>query len=354
MPDSGALERVHRLIDERSESHLEDLCILVAQPSISAHDEGVKECAHLLAQLMADRGIPSEVIPTPGQPVVYGELIEDPDAFTLLCYGHYDVQPPDPLDLWHSPPFEPTVRNGRLYGRGTGDNKGQLTAHIFAADAWKKVAGRVPVNIKFVFEGEEECGSRNLGHFVQEHRDRLRCNLVYISDGGLHPSGDPVISLGNRGVVGITLIAEGADRDNHSGNKGGVVPNPVWMLTHVLASMVDPSGGVHVDGFYDDVRPITEIERKMISQLPYDPVEFGRTMGVPRVEYSQQEYYERIMLRPYFNISGIRSGYVGPGSKTIIPASAECRIDVRMVADQKTDDIVEKVRRHVAAVDPRV
>ncbi len=354
MSDSEVRANVHRVIDERSESHLQDLCTLVAQPSISAHDEGVKECAQLLADMMKKRGIAAEVIPTPGQPVVYGELIEDPNAFTLLCYGHYDVQPTDPLDLWESPPFEPTLRDGRLYGRGTGDNKGQLIAHVFAASAWKEVAGRVPINLKFVFEGEEESGSPNLGHFVREHKDRLACDLVYISDGGLHPSGDPVISLGNRGVVGITMVAEGADRDNHSGNKGGVVPNPVWMLTHLLATMVDPEGNVLIDGFYDDVRPITEVETDLVARLPFDPVEFGQTMGVPRVEYSQQEYYQRIMLKPYFNISGISSGYVGPGSKTIIPATAECRIDVRMVADQRTADIVEKVKRHAAAVDPRV
>ena len=347
-------DRVHRFIDDRRDESLEILKTLIRQPSISAQDTGVKECARLLAGIMRTVGIPSEVIETPTQPVVYGEVLKAPGAYTLLLYGHYDVQPPEPLDLWHSPPFEPTVRDGRLYGRGTGDNKGQLITHVLAAKAWMEAAGGPPINLKFIFEGEEESGSRNLGNFVREHRSKLAADLVYISDGGLHPSGAPTISLGNRGILGITLVAQGADRDNHSGNKGGVAPNPVWMLIHLLSTMADPTGRVLVDGFYDRVRPIGPMEETLLARMDFDPRAFAATMGLDTIAMDGATYWKRIMLEPYFNISGIISGYVGQGSKTIIPSRAECRIDIRLVVDQKTQEIYEKVKAHVAKVDHRV
>jgi len=220
-------QRAHAYIDEHRQDALETLVRLIRQPSISAQNTGVRECAELLAGILSEYRIPARIIETPTQPVVYGELVRDPKAFTLICYGHYDVQPPEPLDLWQSPPFEPEIRGGRIYGRGVGDNKGQLIAHALAARAWLETEGRLPINVKFVFEGEEESGSPSLPVFASEHKEMLAADLVYISDGGLHPSGRPVISLGNRGVLGVALIAQGADRDNHSGNKGGIAPNPV-------------------------------------------------------------------------------------------------------------------------------
>jgi acetylornithine deacetylase/succinyl-diaminopimelate desuccinylase-like protein len=348
-----SIDAVHRYIDAHRDEALEILQTLVRQPSISAHDHGVKECARLLAGIMRDLGVAADVVDTPTQPVVVGQA-GDPGPFTLLCYGHYDVQPPEPLEAWVSPPFEPTVRDGRLYGRGTGDNKGQLITHVLAARAWLAAAGGLPLQVKFVFEGEEESGSPGLAAFVRAHRERLAADLVYISDGGLHPSGAPVLSLGNRGIVGLTLVAEGADRDNHSGNKGGVAPNPIWMLVHVLASMVDPAGRVTVDGFYDDVRPIGPVEEQLLAAMDFDSKAFAATMGLPDLPMDGPTYWRRIMLEPYFNISGFASGYVGPGAKTIIPARAECRVDIRLVVDQRTADIFEKVKAHVARVDPRV
>ncbi|MBI4278698.1 MAG: M20/M25/M40 family metallo-hydrolase [Armatimonadetes bacterium] len=349
-----SIDRVHRHIDDHREESLEILKTLIRQPSISAQDKGVKECARLLADIMRKFGISSDVIDTPTQPVVVGEVCKDPRAYTLLCYGHYDVQPPEPLELWESPPFEPTIRNGRLYGRGTGDNKGQLITHVLAARAWLEAAGGPPINLKFVFEGEEESGSKNLGNFVREHKAKLAADLAYVSDGGLHPSGRPTISLGNRGILGITLVAQGADRDNHSGNKGGVAPNPVWMLVHLLSTMVHPSGRVLIDGFYDHVRPIGPTEQKLLATMEFDPKSFATTMGLETIPMDGATYWKRIMLEPYFNINGFISGYVGPGSKTIIPSRAECRIDIRLVVDQKTRDIFEKVKAHVKKVDPRV
>lgn len=349
-----AIERVHQYIEAHRDTALELLKTLIRQPSISAQDRGVKECARLLADVLRDLGIAAEVVETPTQPVVLGELRRDPAAYTLLVYGHYDVQPPEPLELWQSPPFEPTVRDGRLFGRGAGDNKGQLMTHALAAKAWMEAAGEPPINLKFIFEGEEESGSPGLADFVRAHRDRLAADLVYISDGGLHPSGAPIISLGNRGILGLTLVAQGADRDNHSGNKGGVAPNPVWMLVHLLSTMVDRSGRVLIEGFYDDVRPIGPVERDALAKMDFDSKAFAATMGLPDLPMDGAAYWRRIMLEPYFNINGFISGYVGPGSKTIIPSQAECRIDIRLVVDQRTQDIYEKVARHVQKVDPRV
>ncbi len=349
-----SVDRVHRLIDSRREESIEILKTLIRQPSISAQDKGVKECARLLSGLLQKLGIQSRIIETPTQPVVYGEITNRPGEYTLLCYGHYDVQPPEPLELWESPPFEPTIRDNRLYGRGTGDNKGQLITHVLAAKAWMDAAGGPPINLKFVFEGEEESGSRSLGQFVREHKASLAADLVYVSDGGLHPSGAPTISLGNRGVLGITLLARGADRDNHSGNKGGVAPNPVWMLIHALSTMVDPTGRVLIDGFYDSVRPIGPVEERLLAKLDFDAKTFAATMGLETINMDGPTYWKRIMLEPYFNISGFASGYVGPGSKTIIPSTAECRIDIRLVVDQKIQDILAKVEAHLAKVDPRV
>lgn len=351
---SVSMDRVHRAIDGHRETSLEILKTLIRQPSISAQNQGVKECAALLADIVRAQGIPAEVITTPTQPVVYAELIRDPKAFTLLCYGHYDVQPPEPFELWQSPPFEPTIRDGRLYGRGTGDNKGQLITHVLAARAWMEAAGGVPINVKFIFEGEEESGSPGLRAFVAAQRARLAADLVYISDGGLHPSGAPILVLGNRGILGITLVAVGADRDNHSGNKGGVAPNPIWMLTHALSKTVEPTGRVLVPGFYDDVRPIGPTEERLLAKMDFEPKAFAATMGLDTIPMDGPTYWKRIMLEPYFNLSGFASGYVGPGSKTIIPSRAEVRIDVRLVVDQRSDDIFEKIKTHITRLDPRV
>ncbi len=348
------LDHVHQNIEQGEDETLQILQRLVAQPSISARNEGVRECAELLCEIMRDAGIKARIIPSEGQPVVYGEIMTDPNAYTLLCYGHYDVQPPEPLEEWESPPFEPEIRDGRMYGRGVGDNKGQLLAHILATAHWLEVSGDTPINVKFVFEGEEESGSPNLRSFVRDNAELLRSDLVYISDGGMHPSGNPTVSLGNRGILGVSLLAEEADRDNHSGNKGGAVPNPVWTLTHLLSATVDPTGEVLIDGFYDDVRPITETEEALIADLPFDRREMGATMGLQELNMTPGEYYRRIMLQPYFNISGFSSGYVGPGAKTIIPGQAECRIDIRLVADQETADIADKLQAHVHRHAPQV
>jgi acetylornithine deacetylase/succinyl-diaminopimelate desuccinylase-like protein len=332
--------------EQQRESHLQMLKQLVAQPSVSPTGEGVLDCALLLTGMMEEAGIRTELLPTPGWPVVYGE-VDAGAPLTILFYGHYDVQPPEPLELWESPPFAPTVRNGRLYGRGTGDNKGQLLANLLAVRAFLKTGTPLPVNVRFCFEGEEESSSLHLPWAVEQYREKLKTDLVYTADGPKHPSERPTIFLGVRGIQYVEVNAYGAARDNHSGNRGGAVPNPAWALVHLLAAMKGPDGQVRIPGFYDRIRPLSDHDRKLLESLPYDPAEAAAAAGMARLELSAADYYRRTMLEPTLNIAGFTSGYGGPGSKTIIPAQATVKIDMRLVADQDPADIYRKFVRFV-------
>src|SRR5215216_2828706 len=270
MSQAGQLEAIGAYVDEHADAMLDQLKTLVRQPSISAQDGGVKECAELLAGMMRDDGIETQILPTAGQPVVVGKGEAVPGTPTVLVYGHYDVQPVDPLEAWLSPPFEPTIRDGRLWGRGTGDNKGQLLAQLLAYRAWKKVAGAPPLNLTFIFEGEEESMSPNFAQFCREHRDLLAADVVYTSDGPVHESGRYLISLGVRGVLTVELEARGPKRDFPSGHGGNLLPNPAWELVHLLSTMKSPDGRILIEGFEDDVRPIGPEERAAVDELPND------------------------------------------------------------------------------------
>ncbi|MBA2447131.1 MAG: M20/M25/M40 family metallo-hydrolase, partial [Chloroflexi bacterium] len=358
------LEAVWAYVDAHAEEMLEQLKTLVRQPSISAQDVGVKECAELLAAMMRADGIETQILPTPGQPMVVGVGEAVPGAPTVLVYGHYDVQPVDPLEAWESPPFEPTIRNGRLYGRGTGDNKGQLLAQLLAYRAWRTVAGRPPLNVKFIFEGEEESTSPNMAAFVREQRDLLSADLVYTSDGPVHESGRQTISLGVRGVLFVELEASGAKRDYHSGHVGNLLPNPAWELVHLLGTLRSPDGRVLIEGFYDDVREPEPEALAAVEELPIDIGRYMAEMGIgdlapanhlPEIEGSDAvEFFRRIMFHPTLNIPGFAAGYAGPGMKTIIPSRAVCKLDIRLVVDQQADDVYDKLVRHVRQLAPNV
>jgi acetylornithine deacetylase/succinyl-diaminopimelate desuccinylase-like protein len=349
------LEAVWGYVDARRAEMLEQLITLVRQPSISAQDVGVKECAELLAGMMRADGIETEILPTAGQPVIVGKGEAVPGAPTVLIYGHYDVQPVDPIEAWESPPFEPTIRNGRLYGRGTGDNKGQLFAQLLAYRAWRAVAGRPPVNVTFIFEGEEESSSPNLAAFVREHRDLLRADLVYTSDGPIHESGRQTVSLGVRGILYVELVARGPKRDYHSGHGGNLLPNPAWELVHLLGTMRAPDGRILIEGFYDDVRTPEPEALAATAALPIDLAEYLREHEVTALAtHPEPGFFERIMFHPTLNIAGLGAGYAGPGSKTIIPSRAIAKIDMRLVVDQRADDIYEKLVRHVRQHAPNV
>jgi acetylornithine deacetylase/succinyl-diaminopimelate desuccinylase-like protein len=316
---------------------------------------GVKECAELLAQMMRDDGIETQILPTAGQPVIVGKGDHVPGAPTALVYGHYDVQPVDPPEAWHSPPFEPTVRDGRLWGRGTGDNKGQLLAQLLAYRAWKQVAGGPPLNITFIFEGEEESMSPNFASFCREHRDLLKADVAYTSDGPVHESGRYLISLGVRGVLTVELEAKGARRDYHSGHGGNLLPNPAWEMVHLLSTMRAPDGRILIDGFYDDVRPVEPLERAAIDELPHDLDAYLKTQEIGRlIAHPADNFFERFMFHPTLNIAGFTSGYGGQGTKTIIPSKAIVKIDMRLVVDQSADDIWEKFQAHVKRHAPNV
>ncbi len=338
------------------EADLELLKKLVAQPSISAQNQGVRRCAELLKELLTETGCSNVTIfETPGQPVVYGELASKKEgAKTVIFYGHYDVQPPEPLEEWITPPFEPTVRDGRLYGCGTADNKGQFLAHILAVRSFMKAEGGVPVNVKFVLDGEEESGSPHMEGFVESHRDLLKADLIYNSDGPMHSLDFPEIKQGYRGVMSFELELTTATHQNHS-KTGGLIRNPAMDLVQLIATMADSSGRVTIDGFYDDVLPPTEYEQKLMDQCGFDPEELARVYGVKKLAVDSKEaYYRQLMFLPTLTINGLCSGYYGVGHKTCVPRSALAKFDIRLVEKMDPKDIERKIRRHVAAVNPDV
>ncbi|HEU5431948.1 MAG TPA: M20/M25/M40 family metallo-hydrolase, partial [Thermomicrobiales bacterium] len=282
---------------------LDDLCALLRQPSIIAQNIGVAECADLFLATLQNAGFAARLLPTPAHPVIYGEWTGAPGKPTVLIYGHYDVQPPEPLTEWLSPPFEPTVRDGKVFARGAGDNKGQIFAQIAAARAWLETAGVLPVNVKFLIEGEEETGSPHLAAVVAAHRDLLAADLVYTSDGPVHDDAHPQVVYGVRGLLYVELRARGASHDLHSGKWGGVAPNPAWTLVELLASMRDGDGRVTIPGFYDDVRPPTLAFTAAMERIPLDQPAALATVGLDRLPPpADAGYFERLMTTPTLNI----------------------------------------------------
>lgn len=350
-----SITKVHSHIDTKLPQYLQALKQLVAQPSISAQNIGVVECAHLLQSIMEDNGIKSQLYETPRHPLIYGEVKSSkPNAFTLLFYGHYDVQPPEPLEEWKSPPFEPTIREGRLYGRGVADNKGQLLAHIFALSSYVKTMGSLPITIKFLFEGEEESGSPHISSFVKENKDLLKTDLVFTSDGPMDTGDIPVILFGVRGILQVDLQIRTASFDNHSGNKGGVIANAAWELVHLLSTMKDREDRITIDGFYDGCLPPKEHDLELIKKLPYNPEQFAKDFGVASIDLEKEDFYKRLSLEPTLTINGLLSGYTGAGSKTIIPGYATAKLDIRLVHPMDPFAVLEKIKDHVAKVNDKV
>ncbi|MBM7632821.1 M20/M25/M40 family metallo-hydrolase [Geomicrobium sediminis] len=336
-------------IAENKDHYLNDLFTLLRQKSISAQNDGVRDCAALVVGKLKEAGIAHvEIIETDDHPVVYAEQHVSDDAPTMLIYGHYDVQPPDPLDEWKSPPFEPTIRDGKIYARGVGDNKGQMLAQILAAQTYIATAGELPLNVKFVFEGEEEIGSKNLPTFVETHKEKLAADFVYTSDGPMLSSGNPYVLLGTRGMLYVELKAKGSDFDNHSGNKGNIAQNPAWKIIELLQSMRDDEGNILIEGFYDDVEAPTDLERQLLEQLPFNIEELREQVGDQKIDLSKADYYKKLCFEPTFNIAGFSSGYSGEGAKTIIPSEATVKMDMRLVNNQDPDEIFERFKAHVS------
>ncbi len=336
--------------ESRRDEDLADLFRLIRQPSISAQNVGIPECAAIEAELLRDAGLETRMLETSGHPMVYGEWLGAPGKPTVLFYGHYDVQPPDPLDLWESEPFEPEIREGRIYARGVADNKAQHFSHIAAIRAWMQATGSLPVNVKVLLEGEEEVGSPHLDETVATYGDLLKADFVYTSDGPVTNDQYPEIAFGVRGLLYVELRSTGPNRDLHSGHWGGVAPNPAWQLVRLLNTMIDDENNVLIEGFYDNVLEPTPGARKAMDALPFDT---GKTIGGIGIDHmvppADLPYADRIMARPTLNIAGFTGGYGGPGSKTIIPAKATVKIDMRLVPEQTPDEIWEKIKAHVDA-----
>jgi acetylornithine deacetylase/succinyl-diaminopimelate desuccinylase-like protein len=345
-------------INTHRDRYVEELKQYLAIPSISAlpqHQDDVKRCAEWTSEEMRRIGLQNvRLIETPGFPVVYGDWLGAPGAPTILFYGHYDVQPVDPLDLWESPPFEATVRDGEIYARGAADDKGQVFMHFKAIEAHLKQNGRLPVNIKIILEGEEEVGSANLDNFVKEHKDELQADVVVISDSPMFDRGVPSICYGLRGLVYFQIDLRGTKSDLHSGSFGGAVANPAFVLANVLAQMKDRGGHVKIPGFYDDVRPLRDEERAQWKRLPFNEKRYAKDLGAPRL-FGETGYstLERVWARPTFEVNGLLSGFTGEGAKTVIPAVAMAKVSMRLVPDQHPDKIAALFEEYVKKVAPK-
>ena len=349
------LSAVFDHIEANRDAFLARVMDYVRHPSISAHDIGIREVAALLVEHLTALGMEAEAVPTAGHPMVLGRRSDAPGRPTVLLYGHYDVQPPDPLELWVSPPFEPTIRDGRIWARGIGDNKGQHFAQLLAIESHLAVTGRLPCNVIVLLEGEEEIGSPRIADFVRDNADRLKADLVVTADGPLHPSGAPIVTFGVRGMVSFDLVARTGRTDAHSGNHGGTMPNAVWTLVHLLASMKGEDGRLTIAGLEDPVIPPTNAERAAVDALPVDVDGYLRDMGLDRLDApADRPFHDRLMFHPTLTINGLHGGYGGPGSKTVLPCEAIAKCDIRLVPDMTPDQALACVRDHVARHAPEV
>lgn len=345
-------------IQTSRDRYVEELKQYLAIPSISAlpeHKQDVLRCAEFSAAEMARIGLEHvRIVETAGHPLVYGDWLHADGAPTILLYGHYDVQPVDPLGEWQSPPFEPAVRDGRIYARGASDDKGQVFVHLKAIEAHMKKAGRLPVNMKVLIEGEEEVGSGNLVTYIRDHAGDLAADMVLISDTEMFDRGVPSICYGLRGLAYMQIDLRGTKGDLHSGVYGGAVANPANVLAHILAQLKDKSGHVKIPGFYDDVRALREEERAEFKRLPFDEVGYRRHIAAPRlVGEKGYSVLERVWARPSLDVNGLLAGWTGEGSKTVIPATAMAKVSMRLVPNQEPAKIAALFEAFVKKIAPK-
>jgi len=346
------------LVRSSHNSYIEELKTYLAIPSISS-DPGSKgamiECANHTAKLLRDAGVENvKVNKTPGHPVVTGDWLHANDSPTVLIYGHFDVQPVDPLDLWEHDPFKAHIKDDRIIARGSADDKGQLFMHIKAVEAILKSTGRLPVNVKFLCEGEEEIGSPSLPGFLKDNIDHLRADVVVVSDSSMLAEGMPAITYGLKGLTYLEIELTGPNRDLHSGTFGGVVANPAEILARLLASVKDENGRIMIPGFYDRVIGLSDSERKLIARVPHDEEKYRADLGVEEL-WGEAGYtsFERAWARPTFEVNGIWSGFTGSGAKTVLTAKAYAKVSSRLVPDQAPDEIIELTERFLTERAPR-
>ena len=344
-------------IENESERHLDEWVQWLRIPSVSSdskHVDDVQKAADWLAQKFGRAGLSVETLATNGHPMVFAETPPVDGAPTVLVYGHYDVQPPEPLDQWVTGPFDPTVRDGNMYARGATDDKGQVLTHIHSVCDWVASGKPVPLQIKFLIEGEEEVGSANLEQMLPALKDRLACDCVVISDSSQYADGQPAITYGLRGIATYELTVDGPSQDLHSGSFGGAVTNPAIALCHMLSTLVDENGRIQVPGYYDSVRDLSDSERQQWKQLGSDDDQFAKAIGVNEL-FGETGFStdERRWARPTFDINGLTSGHQGEGVKTIIPATASAKFSFRLVPDQDPHQVTEGLREHLKETAPK-
>ena len=352
------MDTVIDFIHTNRDRYVAELTTYLAIPSVSAlpeHADDVGRCARWTADELGRIGLEHvRLIETAGNPVVYADWLHATDAPIILFYGHYDVQPVDPLDEWESPPFEATVREGELYARGAVDDKGQIFMHFKAIEACLKQMGRLPVNMRVILEGEEEIGSTHLDGFVRAHQAELAADVVVISDSPMFDRGVPSICYGLRGLAYFQIDLRGTTSDLHSGSFGGAVANPGLVLAQVLSQMKDRGGRVKIPGFYDDVRPLRDEEREAFARLPFNERQYRNDLGAPKLS-GERGYttLERVWARPTFEVNGLLSGFTGDGAKTVIPAVAMAKVSMRLVPDQDPNAIAGQFEAYMKRVTPK-
>lgn len=343
--------------EKNKERFLNELLEMLRIPSVSAdsrHNEDIKRCAQMVKDRLLEAGVDkAEIWETKGHPIVYGEKIINKNLPTVLVYGHYDVQPPDPLELWKSGPFEPVIKDGRIYARGACDDKGQFYMHVKAFETMAKT-NTLSCNVKFMIEGEEEVGSENLETFVKENQDLLKADVVLISDTSMISMEHPSIETGLRGLAYMEVEVTGPNRDLHSGVYGGAVANPATILCQMIASLHDENNHVTIPGFYNEVTDLTDAERKALNEAPFDPEEYKNDLGIAEI-WGEKGYttLERTGIRPTLEVNGIWSGYTGEGAKTVLPAKAHAKISMRLVPKQKSADIEKLFTEHFKKIAPK-
>lgn len=348
---------VNRYIDEHKERFINELFDLIRIPSVSAlseHKADMQHCAEWLAAALAKAGADrADVLPTEGNPIVYAEKIVDPKAKTVLVYGHYDVMPVDPRAEWRTEPFEPVIRDGRIWGRGADDDKGQLWMHVKAFEAMC-ATGSLPCNVKFMLEGEEEIGSASLYGFCERNKKLLRSDIILVSDTLMLSWQTPSITCGERGLAYMEVTVTGPDRDLHSGHFGGAVANPANVLARLITQLVEPNGRIAIPGFYDDVRELTAAERKAFNKAPFNLSDYKRALHIGDIA-GEAGYttLERTGVRPSLDVNGIWGGYTGEGTKTVIPSKASAKISMRLVPNQDYRKISRLFARHIRSIAPK-
>ena len=344
-------------LEEHRQQHLDELLGFLRIPSVSSlpeHADDVRQAAVWVENRMRSAGIEAvRILPTGGHPVVYGEWLHAPEKPTVLIYGHFDTQPVDPLEAWETPPFEPTMKDGRVYARGASDDKGNMLIPILAAEALLESEGALPLNVKFLFEGQEEIGSPQIPAFVDTHKDLLACDLVLSADGLQWKEDQPAVFLGFKGICALQIDLQGPRSDLHSGIFGGAVQNPLHALVRLLDSMRDGDGSIRVEGFYDAVRPLSEEDRRQIAVVPFQEEEYKSQLGVTDL-FGEPGYttHERAWVRPTLEVNGIWGGFQDEGVKAVLPAAAHAKITCRLVADQEPAAIIQAIERHVQCHTP--